>query len=447
MNTLKEINEIIVLEEVALNLLKESDDEMVAPRAENDDASYTITMSNYDAFMQTLEKINKKALKYGVKPLTVKNKEKVTIKPVNYKNNSPFDKPAIMGWKIQLEGEPVRINGWKFLASVDHTSGNGNNVITFIPGSFNPEVKRYATASHKNCDFCHSNRDRNNTYIIQNDAGEMKQIGGQCLKKYVGDEARQLAKFSFSMSDAFDDLDNDEDGESSGGGGSGYRQTVVDAETALSAAIIITDKYGFVRSSESEMGKITTRELLAATIFGFDPKTLPTDYHDTVRNAAHPTDDVKKRANEIITWAKSLSDDEKSTSYMLSLESIIDADMVGRKTIGIIASVPFTYDKAMGKIQNNAKKDTGPPSEYVGSVGAKIPTTPVTATYAKYHDGTYGAYQMVKFKDDAGNDYTWFNTSKAEIENGNKYNIVGTVKKHEEYNGKKQTILTRVKVM
>lgn len=436
MSILKEINEIILVKNFALELLKEEDYSSEIPKnTGNETGSYTIPMYDYDSFMSTLEKINKKAQKYGIKPLTIKNKEKIV-----YKKEIPSEgKPAIMAWKIDLQGEPVRINGWKFIAKVDHTPENGNNILTFVPGNFNPEVKKFVNASNRNCDFCHSNRDRNNTYIIQNDSGELKQIGGQCLQKYIGDAARQLAKFSFSMHNILDEL---EDNEDEGGFKGGNRKVIVDVQTALASAITITDKYGFVKSSSSENGEITTKKLLEFALFyhGNLDKDLPKEFHQIVRDASFPTAETRKRADEIINWMKTLPEEQKSSSYMLSLESIFDADMVSQKSTGIIASVPTVYSSNIKKKNNLVSS-----GEYIGSVGAKIPETTVTAIYSKIFEGTYGSYQMVKFKDDADNNYIWFNTSKVDIKEGKKYNIIGTIKKHDEFKGIKQTVLTRVK--
>jgi len=45
----------------------------------------------------------------------------------------------------------------------------------------------------------------------------------------------------------------------------------------------------------------------------------------------------------------------------------------------------------------------------------------------------------------SGNHLTWF-ASGSDMEVGNTYKLLGTIKKHDEYNGVKQTILTRCKV-
>ena len=53
--------------------------------------------------------------------------------------------------------------------------------------------------------------------------------------------------------------------------------------------------------------------------------------------------------------------------------------------------------------------------------------------------------QLVKMEDDAGNSYTWFNSSATEMEEDVTYYIVGKIKKHEDYRGRKSTRLTHVR--
>jgi hypothetical protein len=47
-------------------------------------------------------------------------------------------------------------------------------------------------------------------------------------------------------------------------------------------------------------------------------------------------------------------------------------------------------------------------------------------------------------KDNHGRSFTWFNNGKTDMQLGKEYIIKGTIKKHSEYNGLKQTELTRV---
>ena len=54
--------------------------------------------------------------------------------------------------------------------------------------------------------------------------------------------------------------------------------------------------------------------------------------------------------------------------------------------------------------------------------------------------------ELFNMRDDEGRTLTWFANADPGMEKGEKYRIVATIKKFDEYNEWKQTILTRVKV-
>ena len=65
-------------------------------------------------------------------------------------------------------------------------------------------------------------------------------------------------------------------------------------------------------------------------------------------------------------------------------------------------------------------------------------------------DSPYNRYDvrwLVTFKDENGNDFSWFTTGDWSTEDeGKKFAVKGTIKEHKEYKGIKQTIITRCKI-
>jgi hypothetical protein len=43
--------------------------------------------------------------------------------------------------------------------------------------------------------------------------------------------------------------------------------------------------------------------------------------------------------------------------------------------------------------------------------------------------------------------FSWFSTNNVDLEEGGTYKLKATIKDHKEWNGRKETILTRAKVM
>jgi len=72
--------------------------------------------------------------------------------------------------------------------------------------------------------------------------------------------------------------------------------------------------------------------------------------------------------------------------------------------------------------------------------------TPRLGVFTTVTEGLFGSVQLCIFRDTEGRSAKWFNSSKEEIEKGETYQIKGTVKKHDTWEGKLTTMLSRCKV-
>lgn len=89
-------------------------------------------------------------------------------------------------------------------------------------------------------------------------------------------------------------------------------------------------------------------------------------------------------------------------------------------------------------------KELNDASVYVSDVGTRIEfEAKVVGVYET--EGFYGHTDIVKFRDSKGNLFTWFASGYTYLEREDRISIKGTVKKHDEYRGVKQTVLTRCK--
>lgn len=91
-------------------------------------------------------------------------------------------------------------------------------------------------------------------------------------------------------------------------------------------------------------------------------------------------------------------------------------------------------------------------SQYIGTVGEKIETD-VTISWHHTYDardyfGRPCTRDMWTFLDKDGNAFIWYtDCGLGDWDRETVYHLTGTVKKHQEYDGQKQTVLTRVKVV
>lgn len=96
-------------------------------------------------------------------------------------------------------------------------------------------------------------------------------------------------------------------------------------------------------------------------------------------------------------------------------------------------------------LKKNAPKTE---SQHIGNVGDKYEGSATLASIHTYetHFTYYGKTNYIyKFTDENDNTIIW-KTSNKYLEEGKIYQIKGRIKEHNEYNGDKQTVLTRCKV-
>ena len=85
------------------------------------------------------------------------------------------------------------------------------------------------------------------------------------------------------------------------------------------------------------------------------------------------------------------------------------------------------------------------PSSYVGEIGGRI-SAHLTITQSRVVSGPYGYSYLYTMKDNGENVYVWFTSSSQELEEGQIYNVTGTIKDHKKFRGVKQTVLTRCRI-
>jgi hypothetical protein len=165
------------------------------------------------------------------------------------------------------------------------------------------------------------------------------------------------------------------------------------------------------------------------------------------QHAALMEADIDTRASDIIEWAKSIDKDDDS-EYLFNLRTIAHVGYVSTSTAGYAASMYVAYQNAMEREIERKKFEARKPSNWVGSEGDKVELT-VTVERIIENEGNWGVVGIHKMTDSDGNDVVWFASGSNWLnsENATAYKIRGTVKKHSEFKGRRQTQLTRVKIL
>lgn len=147
---------------------------------------------------------------------------------------------------------------------------------------------------------------------------------------------------------------------------------------------------------------------------------------------------IDEKYNQIIEWVKG---QEPNTDYIRNIKTLVERGFVTNKTATTAASIVGVW---YAKQHENDKKEPKKISNHVGEIRKRMDFDMVLKTATPF-ESTFGASTCYRFETEEGNIIVWF-TGSVNLEVGKRYVGKGTVTKHDEYNGIKQTIINRAKL-
>lgn len=365
----------------------------------------TIPASALTAFITALQKLNRRAARIGCDPLTIASTASSVVK---------FEGVEFPALTIEIEGESPSFAGWNFVASVESLD-TGKNI---FHGDTAGIPSRFAFTGHS-CEHCNQNRKRNSSFILRNGENFM-QVGSTCINDFLG--GNYLPVFSF-LSNAREILRDFE----SFGNASIDSVSVI---TTLSAAAATIRENGFVKKTGYEGDGPRPTALLVESFL--------CDVRNPKRFIPTITDADEAKAEAVRDWL--VNHEGTQSDYLQKLIDLAAASVVSIRNIGILASAIASYDREVER----KTQALASPSSHVGTVG-KRETFVVSLTGCKVlPDYGYGCSNLYSFKDEHGNVLKW--KTQGNFNRSDTFKITGSVKKHSEWNGVKETELTRCKM-
>ena len=340
--------------------------------------------------------------------------------------------------RLTLDRPQVQHDGWTFVATLswDPEAGLVTRVVPDATLAKRPEARH--------CDVCNSQRDRKDTYVIQNAEGEEKQVGSNCLQQFMG-----LRPASLWMLDYSPDMpgDDDEDGGYGGGGGGESRYETLGL---LRLALAMVSKRGWVSRGTASVDytKRATADLMGDYMAGQFHKSKDVGEQQFARELDDLIDDEGPLAEEAVNvrdFARTMDGDSE---YVLNLRAVAAADSVSSRNLALLASAVAAKQRHDGYVaERKAKAAATGDSKHQGTVGGKLADIPVKITGTKRIEGDYGVSTLISFIDGEGNVYKWFSSAfDGEFEIGDDVLMSGTVKGHGEFRGVPETSMTRAKL-
>jgi len=387
------------------------------------------------SLIDSIKKFNKKAVKLGVTPMEPEfGNERVHTFFMNEAAEVMGITTKIPYIEVTVEYEIPKIAGWRLVSVfdyevfIDDDDQKSKAVFTStVPGETLPF--EYQDKDSICCEHCGHRRYRVKSFLVQHDSGEYKEVGSTCLKDFLGHDPSTFIYYC-GIQDKLVDWE-EEYSERSGC----REEYAYDLSGVLALTNAVIKEYGWTSRSEvyENNDGVATADNVAYYLH-----TNPIPAAEKIEIL----DGDKEIAAKTIEYFKSLT--KQDNDYIMNCLRVIKIDRVTDKRLGIACSMISVYRRHLEKTIAEANEL---PSSWFGNIGSKLQECPVVCTFKRECPTQFGVSVLYKFIDNDGNVYkTFYSGHTWEVEQDENVTLWGTVKKHDEWQGKKETMLTRCKV-
>ena len=325
----------------------------------------------------------------------------------------------LVTWLV-ISGESVKYSGWSFVAVVEYE--NEQAVVNGSRWYEGAQVDRSALKEGY-CDACQTVRYRGKTIIVENEAGERKQVGTSCVKDFLGTE---VSGAWYSDKDPFAELEG-----FNGRGVSLYNISAILTAASQVARVngAYVGAYGDSASTKSEVVELLGLSTLKAAA-------------DAKAKFGSATEEDAAQAAEAIEFAKTLEGD---SDWAANVRAVFAGEKIEYKRIGLVVSVLGALLKTKGQVAEKAIAEKITEALYA-EVGTKVDIAEAVVSYITGFETQWGFTQVIYLVGE-GYRFKWMTSSYSDLKEGDKVSFKATVKGLDEYNGKISTQVLRVKAV
>lgn len=331
-------------------------------------------------------------------------------------------------------GDFPKSNGYAFVGKIEHTEGG--NILSVAPGERGTELPVEMREAKPTCDHCNAKRSRKETFVIRTPEGALIRIGRNCLADFLKSGPDSIiAAAELAAYFSHNPVESDEEYR---GGGGGWG---VATFCYLACAVSSVERNGFRKSEEDGATKNDAAFLAGPPPTG-DSRAAYLAREDW--KAGQPTKEHIELGKKIVEWARDL--EAGNSNYLHNLKVALLCGEAAYQRQGLLASAPSAYARAMGDVVKRKVEVSRVDAGYFGEVGARVDLDATVLRIASY-DTDFGTKFIVTFVTDEGQELVWKTSSNCPRsgDTGAKFAIRGTIKAHEQYKGRCQTALSRVK--
>lgn len=391
------------------------------------EATLTIPLQNLDRAREEIEKLRRKAERYGNAPIEMTWSD-------SYEKRIQ-DMGSIRVVDVSVSGEAPRIGDWTFVAYVERI---GEHVLCYEATGMSADDS-FKESNDGHCDHCGTVRPRKYLYVLQDPDGRQIQVGHTCLRDHLGMDTPQNVLWRFYLIQQMHQSSESEF----------FSLGISVSLTELQAYVLVARRlWGWVSSTtareEYDAGPATADLAWSAAVGHRDPDSR------RIRMEAQESDMEMGRA--VVEWVRSSNDD---SDYMSNLQAVMQDDVLGQsmgRHSRLIGSAAHTWMRQLERVaEAQQRQQAAAASRHVGAVGERLRGLQVRLTTLRVMpDRGFGESLLVKMVcgDDilttfTSADWAW-DLGEADI--GKTMIVDGTVKSHNEYGGIIETQLTRVRI-
>lgn len=413
---------------------------------------FLVPAENFDTLRKKITKINAKADKLGCEPVRF---ERLATEILDYSKFNrmlgeyePKQREVDI---LRIEGAAPKFEGWTFAATIEATEAG--NLFHKAP-SFDPQIpESFRKAEGNYCDHCKAARRRKRTFIIHNEeTGEFRQVGSTCIADFLGGaNPEDVAKYAEYL---FEGLQLPGLGDDLGGWG-WSDPDLYSVKFILRVTMAQIRNEGFMSSSRArELGEkagdgwypTTTANRIAFALEenGGDRETKREREALWEALYANIKPGDKDEATEIIFHFATQADPK--SDYLWNLKVLAENQWITRKQFGYVCSMVPTFRKMMDRIEERKRNEADKVNEWLGEIKQRAVFSSLTVVRISGYESDFGSGDIIKLEDAQGRRLTWFTTSYHQMVEGGVYDLRATVKAHQEWKGRKDTLISRAKV-
>lgn len=399
---------------------------------------YQIPGHRLEEALARLQTLARKASRYATRPVTVEYLGGPVVQERLLTPQNPYAESRrvrIPFHYIRVQGEAPRVQGWTFVATLQH-AGEAGTIVRAIPGAVIPEEFRHSTPER--CDHCQASRLRRDTYVLRHQDGRHQQVGSTCLQDFLGGvDPATVARLCERLALLQEAL--------GGFMGLGDRagEDLLEYLGHVAEAMM---QYGWKSRAQARQDFGTATADVARNTMYPPPGSR--------QGERPPSAEAKAEAFAALEFTRerleAKAEQGPLSEFEHNLNVVVSADFIETRSFGIAA---YTVQYRRREMEHEARvaaqtaRDAGRlgVSEHVGQVGQRIQIRHLTVERIIVRENDWGTSHIHKMVDAQGNQFVWF-ASGAPLDEGRTYDVKATVMGHAEFRGVKETKVNRLNV-